>query len=530
MSKIARNTQKVFAGSATNNGVFGSAQANSGAGTLSNSLPTIQGLTAWASGWIAATLGADKFPCLEEMQAVDYVITTQLAYLFQQGMAEYDAGTTYYQYSMCAKSGTFQIYGSVFNGANVGNDLTNATYWKLLYDFSDGQYFAGGTSTGSANAQAVATTQGDFTLSAGNSISWAAGYANTAATTLAVDGTTATTIKKNGASGLVDVGLGDIIVGEEYQAIYNGTYYVLVSFLGDYAPLANPVFTGGITTPNINGHQIAGINNLIVNGDFAIDQQGTPGTAYTLTAGAALAYTVDQWAASCTGANATVQRVAGSSVDQYALQLNGAASVTGIKVVQPIESNDIYHLAGSTVTLSAKLANSLLTSITWTAFYPSTADNFTSKTQIATGTFTVNSTPTVYSAQIALPSNCTNGAEIQFSVGAQISGNCTIEEVQLEPGSTATPFERLPIEQRLARAFRFFEYLQTSLNGTYASSGTSRVIWKFLALKRATPTMAYSGINGSQSALGTDAAVVGVAASAEAVIGSGSTASARITP
>jgi hypothetical protein len=134
MARLSRVTQKIFAASAANNGVFGSAQANAGPGTISNVLATIMGLPAWGAGWLSAIMGSSKFPPLEEIQALEYVHSAQIAYLLNQGIAEYDAGTTYYTNQICAKAGTYQLYGSITNG-NLGNALTDAANWVLLADF-----------------------------------------------------------------------------------------------------------------------------------------------------------------------------------------------------------------------------------------------------------------------------------------------------------------------------------------------------------------------------------------------------------
>ncbi len=133
MAKIPRVYQPIFAGSASNNGVFGSAQ--DGTKILSNDLPTLMEKAAFAQGWIDAVMGSSKFPPLEEFQALDYITTTQLAYLFQEGIPEYDATTTYFSNSLVKKVGTYQIYGSVTN-SNSGNPLTNPTYWTFLTDLS----------------------------------------------------------------------------------------------------------------------------------------------------------------------------------------------------------------------------------------------------------------------------------------------------------------------------------------------------------------------------------------------------------
>ena len=136
MARLARVTQKIFAGSAANNGVFGSAQASGG--TLSNVLSTIMGLSAWANGWLDAVIGGSKFPPLEEFQSVEYVHSTQIAYLLQQGIAEYDAGTTYWLDNIVCKPGTTQLYASNIDN-NTGNALGAAVSnadWIYLGDLA----------------------------------------------------------------------------------------------------------------------------------------------------------------------------------------------------------------------------------------------------------------------------------------------------------------------------------------------------------------------------------------------------------
>jgi len=133
MAIIPRKFQKIFAGSATNNGQFGSAQA--GTKVTSSDLATLQSLTAFTNGWTSAVVGSRQLPPLEEFQALDYITTTQLAYIFQEGIPEYDASTEYRINSFVKKSGTSEVYVSQTNG-NTGNALTNPTYWVLGIDFS----------------------------------------------------------------------------------------------------------------------------------------------------------------------------------------------------------------------------------------------------------------------------------------------------------------------------------------------------------------------------------------------------------
>jgi len=219
---------------------------------------------------------------------------------------------------------------------------------------------------------------------------------------------------------------------------------------------------GRVTTASTSAitSGLTGFRNRIINGDMRIDQRND-GASQTFTAAAALAYSVDRFYGYCTGANATGARVAGTAPNEFAYRFTGAASVTAIGFGTRLEATNTTDLAGSTATLSVQLANSLLTTVTWTAFYATTADAFgtlasPTRTQIATGTFTVTSTLTTYSAQISVSSAATTGIEIVFTVGAQTSGTWTIDNVQLEAGSTATDFERRPIGTELALCQRYY--------------------------------------------------------------------------
>lgn len=246
--------------------------------------------------------------------------------------------------------------------------------------------------------------------------------------------------------------------------------------------------TDQVQVANLNGGPLSGTRNRIINGAMAVDARNA-GASQTFTAAAALAYSVDRWYGYCTGANVTGQQVQGATVGQYRYQFTGAASVTAIGFGQRIEQLNSADLAGTTATLSVDLANSLLTTVTWTAYYATTANAFgtlasPTRTQIATGTFTVTSTATRYSTNISIPAAATTGIEIVFTVGAQTSGTWTIGDVQLERGTVATPFERRNYGDELLRCQRYF--LKTGDIGsanewvpgvaTYASYGFAQAL------------------------------------------------------
>jgi hypothetical protein len=241
-----------------------------------------------------------------------------------------------------------------------------------------------------------------------------------------------------------------------------------------------------------------------------IDQRNAGAAQTVTTAGA---YTVDRWIVSPTGASVTSQRVAGPSGYQYAIQMTGAASVTALSLLQRIESANVADLVSQNVTLTATISNSLLTTVTWAAYYANSTDTYGTVTLITSGTFTVTSTATQYTATFNLGANAANGVVIYFSVGAQTSGTFTVTGVQLEAGSLATPFERLPIGETLLLCQRYYEksYSQGVVAGTVtalgrftliltaAISGQMYISIKYVATKRTGATIVVYASNSGAS-------------------------------
>lgn len=231
---------------------------------------------------------------------------------------------------------------------------------------------------------------------------------------------------------------------------------------------------------NSNVFNVVGPNrNRLINGSMRVAQRAT---SATVTAGTAVPTAstgypcVDRWFVYSTGANVTAAQVAGTGATKNRLQITGAASVTAVGVGQRIEQLNSYDLAGGNVTLSVDLANSVLTTVTWTASYATSADTFgtigtPTKTQIATGTFTVSSTVTNYTASFAVPAAATTGIEILFTVGAQTSGTWTIGNVQLEAGLVATPFEMREYSNLLRCCQRYYGKLSAAFADFYNASG-----------------------------------------------------------
>ena len=132
-SKIIRAVQKIFASASSDVITYGSDAASDIVHTLD--VKVIQSLPAWLSGWRGALI--NYIASMQNQNAVNYVTTSQLAYLFQEGVPEYDADTTYYINSIVKKSGTTQLYKSITND-NIGNALTDTGNWAAGADIGTG--------------------------------------------------------------------------------------------------------------------------------------------------------------------------------------------------------------------------------------------------------------------------------------------------------------------------------------------------------------------------------------------------------
>lgn len=134
MARLPVKVQKIFAGSLTPTGNI--AQPGSTAGgtpVYSNDPEILQALAAWVNGLQAQLLDASgglSAPVLEEFNGIFLELTYQLAYLKQQGIAEWDPTVTYYQ-GCWAVDAAGVPYISKTNG-NINNVLTDGTNWQTF--------------------------------------------------------------------------------------------------------------------------------------------------------------------------------------------------------------------------------------------------------------------------------------------------------------------------------------------------------------------------------------------------------------
>ena len=239
---------------------------------------------------------------------------------------------------------------------------------------------------------------------------------------------------------------------------------------------------GDLVVSTINGVAI-GTKNVIINGNFNINQRAVSGTV-TLAAGA---YGHDRFkagASGCTYTFATVENVT-------------TITISAGSLIQVIEG---LNLQTGTYTLS------------WSG---------TAQGKIGGGSYSAT----------GVTGSATGGTNlnVEFNTG-------TLSLVQLEKGSTATSFDYRPYGTELALCQRYFckTYNQSVAPGT--ATGTSNIrstttgnaygtigIWNFPVTMRATPTVTgYSPNNGAAGSFSGDSSnftQLGIHTATEAGVG-----------
>lgn len=131
MAALPRVYQKQFGVDGTS-GYFGQFGSKAAASPTNTKDPTaMQSLAAFTNGLQSAVL-AGNIPCLEDMNSLFFLAFRQLAYIFEQGVADYDA-TTEYNTGGLVKVGA-ALYRSIAD-TNAGNTpASSPTKWELYFD------------------------------------------------------------------------------------------------------------------------------------------------------------------------------------------------------------------------------------------------------------------------------------------------------------------------------------------------------------------------------------------------------------
>lgn len=260
--------------------------------------------------------------------------------------------------------------------------------------------------------------------------------------------------------------------------------------------------TGSLPTARLaNAGSELGMRNRVINGNMQVAQRGTSFSGSPLNG-----YTVDRWRIDRTGTGSTtVTRSANFSYGgNYVVDVSGSYA--------PGEFQDFKHrieflncadLVGKSVTLSFWASGSTTVgSLTHTVFlnYANTSNNFAATTNIGSNSISITPTATLFTFTFTnLPVGASNGLEIVFrSAQSVATGTATlsISSVQLEEGSTATPFEYVDVTTQQSRCQRYFTtssfYLARYVNGGQTFAGGT--IFNKVTSRLTSPAVTLSGI------------------------------------
>lgn len=282
MPKLTRYLQKIFANNSNEVGVFGTGVDKE----TSKNVETLQSAE-YEGGWSEAIITNKNYPIWQEMDGVQYGLSYQLKYLFQNGIPEWLSTETYYTNSYCRYGS--DIYYSLQDDNTNHNPALHDGWWTLLnhankdltnlsslgnarLQYAPFSINAGSVSAGNNN---TLTYSGNTYTCAPCTITSVDGRilvdSNTRSRTLSVSSDGTYSIVKNVTNG--DLSLVSPIVFS-YQAPANQTLYWLdrattpASFkyydtvLGQWRPANDLVYIGTLT---VSGGNIVSLTNRQFN-------------------------------------------------------------------------------------------------------------------------------------------------------------------------------------------------------------------------------------------------------------------------
>jgi hypothetical protein len=243
--------------------------------------------------------------------------------------------------------------------------------------------------------------------------------------------------------------------------------------------------SGGPVSPSIAG------KNAIINGGFDVWQRGTT------SATTAFAYTADRWLKNSATHYGASRQVTGDTTNlptvQYCARVQRTASsavTTLIEFTTPFETTNSIPFAGQTITYSfyarkganySSTSNVLSSSVYTGTGTDQTVFGYTGLTQAVTGNATLTTTWQRFSYTGTLSAS-TNELSVYFAYTptgtAGANDYFEVTGVQLELGSTATPFSRAvgTIQGELAACQRYYQRLDAANNSAQMAIGPA---WAF---------------------------------------------------
>lgn len=231
-------------------------------------------------------------------------------------------------------------------------------------------------------------------------------------------------------------------------------FRALKAYIATLAGLSPSPSFPAMTVSQLNGGQLAGLRNRLINGNFDLWQRNTN---FTNPA----AYTADRWYCSTTNLGVSRSGVSGSS-GRYALLATPSNATNVFNLYQPLEDSAVRSIAGKQVTfsVSANCASGAQT-VTLHLEKNATANTMTGGafSAITQQAFVLSSTPQRLSITATIPDDAT-AVGVAVRVSSQNTANGVglgFWEAQLEVGSVITPFEYRPVPLEFMLCSRFYQ-------------------------------------------------------------------------
>lgn len=246
---------------------------------------------------------------------------------------------------------------------------------------------------------------------------------------------------------------------------------------------ANSDITSLNALSSINGGQLAGLRNRIINGSALITQRGV------VTLGSTAVYTTDRVLMSVLGGTGITATGSSSALSAGSSGLGhyitGSFTTGQPLFAQRIESANCFDLNSKTITVSGRFFQNSGASqlIQVRVSKPTTTkDTFSAITILQTSaSITIpngTTASTAFSATFTLgAADASLGLMVEVYIATiitqSVAANFALSDWQLEIGSVATPFEQRPIGMELALCQRYYEKIGDGISGAIDLAGYS---------------------------------------------------------
>ena len=298
---------------------------------------------------------------------------------------------------------------------------------------------------------------------------------------------------------------GDTYDYDSKRYLYDGIKWTTIKFVGETA-----ISLMGNHKSGTKEHPVSAIDwqgqighrNLLINGDFRICQRGTSSATNNSYTFAADRWRV--WSSASTSFNASFKRTDGRT-----LLVATPLAPSQFEIAQNIESTNVEHLTGKTVTFSVEIhTQNGAPNASLTLYSPKAGcDDWSGGSNlIASIPVNVGIDSVVGIKRFSLTTTLTNadvrnGLSVAINSGAGATGYFAVSEAQLEVGPVATPFEHRPYGYELSLCQRYCVAVQSisvasdviGIGGYTTGSGS--IAQYFLPVQmRAVPKWAGGGV------------------------------------